>query len=103
MVKLVIETIGLQTPRGRLLFFGTASVLVFCVPYRLLEGLSLWQRLDIPSPSIGLTRAYRHVLHMDVAAAWQRNPLIFLVITIGAPILARDCYLLLRKGTRQAG
>lgn len=88
------QTIGLQTPGGRLLFFAVATLAIFLAPYDWLAGLSLWQRLGIPSPSIGLTRAYWHLLHLDPGAAWQRNPLIYVVLAVGLPLLARDVYAL---------
>lgn len=96
-MKLLIEIIGLQTPRGRLLFFAIVSLAVFISPFEWLSNLSIWQRLDIPSPSIGLTRAYWHLLHLDPVSAWQRNKLIFLVIAFGSVILLRDAYMLFRS------
>ena len=98
MRKLFIEIVSLQTPRGRLIFFGIVSLLVFIAPYEWLANLSLWQRLGFESaPSIGLTRAYWHVLHLDFYAAWERNKLIYVVLAIGLPLLARDILLVLRQ------
>ncbi|HET7630002.1 MAG TPA: DUF2752 domain-containing protein [Candidatus Saccharimonadales bacterium] len=95
--KLFIETIGLQTERGRLLFFTVASLIILALPYNALAHLSLWQRLGFDSaPSIGLTRAYWQVLHLDIDAAWSRNPLIFLVLAVGLPLLAIDAWRLVR-------
>ena len=91
VVNLIIETLGLQTPRGRIIFFITITIGVFLAPYSWLEHLSIWQYLHIPSPSIGLTRAYWLLLHLDPVEAWRRNPLIYLIVAIGAPILIRDC------------
>ncbi len=89
--KLAIETIGLQSARGRLVFFCAATFIIFLVPYSLLGNLSLWQRLGLDwAPSIGLTRAYWLVLHLDFQAAWQRNPLIYAVMTVGFPLLIKD-------------
>ncbi|MBL8159060.1 DUF2752 domain-containing protein [Candidatus Saccharibacteria bacterium] len=85
-----MEALGLQSPRGRLMVFTVLSVAVLLAPYEWLAHLSIWQALGIPSPSIGLTRAYHLLLHGDVAGAWQRNPLIFLVLAIGLPMLAFD-------------
>lgn len=99
------EIIGLSTSRGRLLFFAGASIIIFLLPVRTLAGFSLWNRMDIPSPSIGLTRAYHYVLHGDFALAWQQNSLIFVVLIIGLPIIAKDVYtvLKLKKGTIRNG
>lgn len=97
MVKLsglAVEIIGLQTARGRLLFFGIVTLLVFLAPYEMLGNLSIWQHLGIPSPSIGLTRAYWKLIHLDPAGAWERNKLIYLILAVGIPLLLRDCYLL---------
>lgn len=88
--RLFLETVGLQSPRGRLLFFGLATIAIFVAPYNWLANLSVWQALGVPSPSIGLTRAYHLLLHGDFVAAWDRNPLIFVVLFIGLPLLAFD-------------
>jgi hypothetical protein len=90
--KTLLEVIGLQTARGRLLFFVVASVIIFILPTKVLGGFSIWQRLDIPSPSIGLTRAYHYILHGDLERAWQQNSLIFVVLLIGLPLLTKDVY-----------
>ena len=93
---LLIETVGLQTARGRLLFFGIISTSIFFTPYSWLSHLSLWQYVGINSPSIGLTRAYLRVLHGDISGAYLRNPLIFVVLAIGVPLLTLDIIRLIR-------
>lgn len=93
----ILEVIGLQTARGRIMFFLVVSLVIFSTPYSVLSGLSIWQRLGIDSPSIGLTRAYWHILHLEFVAAWHRNPLIYAVLVLGLPLLARDAYMWLRK------
>lgn len=98
--QLLWSVVGLQTPAGRILFFVAVTIGVFLVPFRWLENLSLWKRLDIPSPSIGLTRAYWRLLHGDVAGAWQQNKLIFVVIAIGGSLLAHDIYQLVASRRR---
>lgn len=95
-----VETVGLQSPRGRLLFFGIISSGIFVVPYGWLSSLSLWQYLGIQSPSIGLTRAYWRILHGDLVGAYERNWLIFVVLAIGLPLLAIDIITLLRTRKR---
>jgi hypothetical protein len=87
-----LEIIGLHTPRGRILFFVAVSIAIFLTPYSFLAGLSLWQKIGIDAPSVGLTRAYWHVLHLDFVQAWVRNPLIFAVIAVGVPLLVRDAH-----------
>lgn len=102
MRKVVIETISLQTPRGRLIFFGIISLLVFVAPYAWLAQLSIWQHVGLSSaPSIGLTRAYWHILHLDFYAAWERNKLMYVVLAVGLPLLLRDVWLLVRQRKAQ--
>ncbi len=96
-LSLIIEIISLQSPRGRIMFFVLASASICMVPYSLLSGLSLWQRLGVDSPSIGLTRAYWQVMHFNFSAAWARNPLIFVVIGIGLPLLLLDARKIYKK------
>lgn len=95
--KLLIEVVGLQTPRGRLIFFAVVTLGVVLAPFDWLSNLSLWQRLDIPSPSIGLTRSYKLLLSGDIVAAWERNRLIFVVIAVGGPIIVRDAWHVYRR------
>ena len=95
--SILFEILGLQTPRGRLIFFAAASIIIFVTPYSWLAQLSLWQRIGIEAPSVGLTRAFWHVLHFEWLAAWHRNPLIYLVLLVGIPLLARDVFKIVRK------
>ncbi len=93
-----IELISLSSPRARLGFWVLATMVIFLLPYRFFENLSLWQRLGWESaPSIGLTRAYWLLIHGDIAAAWQRNNLIFAVIAVGVPLLLFDVFKLIRS------
>ena len=94
--RLFIEIAGLQTARGRLLFFLIVTLAVAIVPYAWLGNLSLWQLLGIPSPSIGLTRAYWKILHGDPVGAFMRNPLIYVVLAVGLPLLIIDIRTYLR-------
>lgn len=95
--SVLIETVGLLTPRGRLIFFGITSSAIFLAPYSWLSNLSLWQYIGIQSPSIGLTRAYWRVLHGDLVGAYERNWLILAVLAIGLPLLAIDLIKLIRS------
>lgn len=87
------EIIGLQTPRGRLLFF-----LVFPPLFLLLSvmwpatwpPMSLYALLGIPSPSIGLTRAFLQLIQGNLVAAWQQNWLIFPAVATAFYIICRD-------------
>lgn len=98
--QLLTELFGLQTPRARLSVFLVLSLLIYLAPYQWLAHLSLWQALHIPSPSIGLTRAYHLLLHGDFAGAWERNRLIFVVVAIGVPLLVKDIFLLIYRKLR---
>lgn len=101
MPRILLDTIGLRTPAGRLLFFAVASIIIFVVPQSFLGGLSLWERIGFDNaPSVGLTRAYQYILHGDLSAAWQRNPMIFLVLAIGVPLLVKDLLVLLGQKRR---
>jgi hypothetical protein len=91
MRKLALEMISLQTPRGRVMSYFTLSILIFILPYSVLSNLSIWNRIGLDNaPSIGLTRAYWHIMHFDISAAWKMNPLIFLVLIVGLPLIIRD-------------
>ncbi len=91
MFKLSLEAISLSTPRGRLLFWLAATLVIFVSRFEWLENLSIWQRIGLDwMPSIGLTRSYWHLIHGNFVAAYNMNPLIFLVVLVGGTILARD-------------
>ena len=91
MLQAALDIIGLQTPAGRLIFFAMASAAIYVLPQSLLGEFSLWARIGLENaPSVGLTRAYNHVLHGNLAAAWTRNSLIFVVIAVGLPLLVND-------------
>lgn len=94
---LLIEIVGLQSPRGRLLFFVIISLAIFLIPYNWLSHLSIWQALHIPSPSIGLTRAYHLLLHGDISGAWNRNKLIFIVLALGLIVLLKDSFSVIKR------
>lgn len=97
-VSFVIECAALQTARGRLVVFTVLSLLIFLVPYHWLDHLSVWGHLGLSKmPSIGLTRAYWRFLHGNPVGAWHRNPLIYVVLIVGVPLLARDALTLARK------
>lgn len=96
-----VEIVGLQTARGRLLFFAIASLGIFLAPYDWLAHLSLWQHLGIQAPSIGLTRAYWRLMHGDIFGAFERNPLIFIVLAIGLSLLALDIRKLIKQRPRR--
>lgn len=94
----IIETITLQSPKGRLTFLAVVTIVVFLVPFAWLENLSLWKNIGWESaPSIGLTRAYWLLLHGDPAGAWERNSLIYLVLVVVVTIVIADITKLRRQ------
>ena len=99
MKAILVELLSLSTARARLMVFSGISMLVFVTPYSFLDHakLSLYERFHIPSPSIGLTRAYWKLLHGDPSGAWNRNKLIYLVICIIVGILLRDLIMYFSK------
>ncbi|MBC7581821.1 DUF2752 domain-containing protein [Aeromicrobium sp.] len=88
--QLALEILSLSSPRGRLLAFSLATVAIYFSHYHWLDHLSIWGHLGIPSPSIGLTRAYWLLIHGHPVASWHRNPLIYLVLAVGIPLLLMD-------------
>lgn len=101
ILKALVHAITLQTPRDRLIVFAIVSLAVFFVPFHWLENLSIWKALDIPSPSIGLTRSYWLILHGDLVAAWNFNKLIYLILAIGVPLLLFDMRKLYQQHARE--
>jgi len=100
MGQLSIETIGLSTSRGRIIFFVLLSTIIFIVPAKWPFTFSVWQHLGIAAPSIGLTRAYRDLLHGEFTHAWQQNKLIYAVVIVGGIVLIKDVLTLLYEHTK---
>lgn len=98
-MNVFLETISLQTARGRLIFAGIANCLLLVVPYHWLDNLSIYKHLGVHSPSIGLTRAYWLLIHGHLAESWSRNWLIFPVIAVGWSIVALDIYNIRKKNS----
>ena len=96
MFGFLSDMIGLQKPGPRLVMVLLLHCLLLIVTYKALEGagLSLFGRLDIPSPSIGLTRAYWLLLHGNINAAYAMNPLIFIVAPVIWALIFKDIYTL---------
>lgn len=94
------DLIGLQTPPARLAVFSSITLFLVVIPYHTLLSIptvSVFARVGIHSPSIGLTRAYWYVLHGQFQNAWQMNKLIFLVVPIVLALVVRDLLMLIRK------
>lgn len=101
MKQAALDIIGLQTPSGRLILFSLASAIIFVLPQSVLGEFSLWARIGLENaPSVGLTRAYNHVLHGNLAEAWTRNALIFVVLAVGLPLLVNDAVKLVSRRRR---
>lgn len=100
LFSVAINIIGLQTPKGRLVFFACIFALLLTVPFSVLTSgpsLSLYQHLGIPSPSVGLTRASWLLLHGEFRAAAGMNPLVYPVIAITIGIVAKDIAVVLQN------
>ncbi|MDQ3159382.1 MAG: DUF2752 domain-containing protein [bacterium] len=101
----VTELIGFQTPKARLAAFGLiVSYLVFTTKFNinLLPSLSVYGRLGMNSPSIGLTRAFKFLLKGDLQAAWSMNWIIFIFIPIFVTIIIIDVHRLFQLSDTQA-
>ncbi len=71
-----------------LYLFAEVDILIPCI----------WHTLfDIRCPGCGLTRAFIHLLSFDVAAAWDSNPLIFIVFPGLSYYIIRDFILFVKK------
>ena len=101
MVSKILKLISLQTAPSRLFFFTTITAVIYNVSYSFLDSakLSLYERLHINAPSIGLTRAYWKLLHGDAMGAWHRNKLIYIVVAILIGIVIRDIISLMKRSS----
>ena len=61
--------------------FAEIDILIPCIWYTL---------FDIRCPGCGLTRAFIHLLSFDFSAAWDANPLIFIVLPGMSFYIIRD-------------
>jgi hypothetical protein len=91
-IEIILEIITLRTARGRLFFALFAHIILMIIPYAWLQDLSLYKKIRVNSPSIGLTRAYWLILHGELIDAWQRNWMIFPVLAVGWSIVILDIY-----------
>jgi len=76
-----------------LLFFALFPALFLLVTSTWPESwppLSVYALLGIPSPSIGLTRAFMQLIQGNITAAWQQNWLIFPAVAAVTGIIVRD-------------
>ena len=75
---------------------GSALLLAFtgidiCVP-------CLWTTIfGMHCPGCGLTTASIHLIHFDLVGAWEKNPLVFVVLPAGAFFIGSDFYRFLKK------
>lgn len=93
--------IGLQTPQARLAVITGVSIALRFVSYENLikaPSISLYSHLGLPSPSIGLTRAYWLLIHGNFKAAWNMNKLVYLVGFVLFGIVVADITRLLKQG-----
>lgn len=93
LLLMLVEVLGLQTPRGRLLAFTAVFVVGVLLSWGWLAWvptLSIYEHLGIPSPSIGLTEALIALLSGDFTGAFARNWLIYPVVSVAVALLAMD-------------
>lgn len=90
------EAVTLSSARGRIFFFCMLTGILLIIPYHTLESthLSVYAWLKLPSPSVGLTRAYWKLIHGDVVGAWHRNALIFVIVAVWSFVMGRDSHTL---------
>lgn len=94
----LLNYVGLQTPKARLVFFCTIPLIMYLYSLvSFLPRLSIYSWLRIPSPSIGLTRAFWMLISGDITGAWYQNKLIFLVVAVVLYLVTRDIFTLLKQ------
>lgn len=89
----LISLISLQTPISRILVIASITTFLYIVRYQTLLSIptiSVYSRLNLPLPSIGLTRAYWFLIHGKYYSAWQMNKLIYLVALVIFIIIVID-------------
>ena len=93
----------MQDPVSRLLIIGTVTLTVALIDYNSLlkiPTLSVYSRLGIPSPSIGLTRAYWYLLHGKWLDAYNMNRLVYLVAAVLIVLVIVDAVNIIRNKIR---
>jgi hypothetical protein len=97
--SLLLRFVALEKTSFLVGFVAIVTLFVLAVPYEWLESsrLSLYERLGIPSPSIGLTRAYWLLVRGRFDDAWDRNPLIYVTVVILIGIFSRSGLSYLKK------
>lgn len=98
--RFLLNVIGLQTPVSRLTLISVITLCIYEISYQKLislPALSLYSRLHIMSPSIGLTRAYWYLIHGQWSEAYNMNRLIYVVAVVIISILAVDSYKIVKS------
>ena len=85
----IFAFIGLYYLIGLTLYiFAEVDILIPCLWYTI---------FDIRCPGCGLTRAFIHLLSLDFTAAWDSNPLIFIVFPALTYYIIRDFVLFVKN------
>lgn len=96
----LVDLIGLQTPGSRLTVILGISASLYSISYSTLLSIptiSIFARLHVPSPSIGLTRAYWYLIHGQFGNAWHMNKLIFIVFGVIVGLVVIDSVTIARN------
>ena len=92
--------IGLSTPASRIIVLLSGILLLAVLPTAQLPLLpirSLYAMAGFYPYSTGMTRALSSLLHGQFGAAWDFNPLVYLLAVVVAVILVKDVCTVYRK------
>ena len=93
-----VRILSMQSPQDRLIFFGTLPFAIWIISnLSFMPSLSIYSHLGIPSPSIGLTRAFWRLLSGEFVEAWELNALIYPAVLVTICIVAKDIYTVLKE------
>jgi len=90
----ICEWISLDSPKSRLVCFGTGLLVLLVLPTQHLNWLpirSVWETWWGVHPySSGITRSLSMIIHGQFNAAWQMNPLGYAVLSLIGVMMLKD-------------
>lgn len=101
LCKGFVLLIGLSTPASRLIVFLSGILLLAVLPTAqlpLLPVRSLYAMAGFYPYSTGMTRALSSLLHGQFGAAWDFNPLVYILVTVVVVILVKDAFTVCGRG-----